>query len=163
MPANIAIVNKYLNMLPLPQLRVQNGMVSSEDLHSLILQILTTTPGYKEDSFSGNYTGFASSIPVTVRYWIVGSLAFIQLPGGVGVSTGTTFTLTGVPTELVPTNSNFASIALEDNSLNVTGWVELLASTNVLTFGKVPGTSGGFTNANNKGIPFAQIIIIELD
>jgi hypothetical protein len=62
----------------------------------------TTLNYYEENTFTITATGFTGSITGTARFVRVGSVVTMFIPQLSGTSNATTFTLTGVPSRLVP-------------------------------------------------------------
>lgn len=113
----------------------------------------TTTTG----TFSLGGTGFSGTAPTfTCNYQLVGSLVTVNMYGNFGTSNATTFTLSGVPTILIPSSaSQVVPLALAtNNGAEVSSGIslEINAGQSFWTV-QLNGQGSGWTAANSKGFP----------
>lgn len=98
-----------------------------------------TLDDYYEGVFTGVATGFSGTAPTgTFQYTKIGNSVTIDMPSIVGTSDAITFTVTGMPTNLIPTVSRFFLVRTVDNG----GLVSI-------TVGFVESLSGRIIFANN--------------
>lgn len=78
---------------------------------------VNTLDDYREGTFTATGTGFSDATPPsgTARYVKVGNMVMIYLPEINGTSNATTFTVTGLPTELYPSANRRTSVVARDN------------------------------------------------
>ena len=113
-------------------------------------------------TFTGTLTGMTATINATFTYKIVGNLATVICTSGCsGTSNSTSFTMTGLPSNLQPASvDSFVTCNLQDNSSNlISGLCEITHATGTVTFARsvVSGTvvtfsNSGFTSSGSKGL-----------
>lgn len=114
---------------------------------------VNTLDYYKEGTFTATGTGFSGTAPTgTATYVRVGKQVTIVLPTLYGTSNATTFTLTGVPSEIVPpSNVNSFPIRINDNGSALTWGCAFPKSDGIFDIRKDPNGSA-FTASGTKGI-----------
>ena len=102
-------------------------------------------------SFTATYTGFAANPTPTATWNRVGNLVTIRFPFVTGTSNAPTFTITGLPAEIVPALAQIVAVGnCEDNGVFNVGLASLAAGSSTITLGF--GTSGGaWTGSGTKG------------
>lgn len=95
-------------------------------------------------------TGFAANPTGTARYALLGDTTVaLFLPSLTGTSTATTFTVTGLPTAIQPTQTSWQPVRVTDNGADALGLVRLNAASGTLDlFATVGG--GAWTNSGTK-------------
>jgi hypothetical protein len=105
---------------------------------------------YEEGTFAVTATGFSGTAPSGTAWYVrVGKQVTLTLPHIEGTSNATTFTLTGLPTLLVPAANFFVSLMVADNSVyqSFSGTMRFAAGSAVITIvkdsGGAPWTASG--------------------
>lgn len=105
-------------------------------------------------SFTGTFTGMASSLQRTVTWWRTGRHITMSIAQGTAVSNANTMTLTGMPAALWPTVTPgpIPIHAVYDNSADnfTTARVTVSSSDGTISF--MQGSAFTFTASGNKGI-----------
>lgn len=89
---------------------VGNGLQISGTTLSLLPTIAT---------FTITATGFTTSVTGTARYVLLGTIVILFIPSLSGTSNATTLTLTGLPSEIQPTQTSFEELRATDNGIDV--------------------------------------------
>ena len=141
--------------------------VSNSSAGRYLRLIAPQTEVIAQGNFTGTLTGLTGTVNVACSYTVeqttFGSTTLQRCTlyvGGnsgtatfTGISNATTMTMTGLPSAIIPpTNQSMEQIPVENNSAWVaTGFCQFISQ--VLTFGLVYPTAGGFTSSGTKGIP----------
>lgn len=125
-------VNPALIKIPWRDLKIVDGIVDHLDFLNFVTQVASVTPNYQEGSFTASLVDTGGTFATGVmEYRIVGRLCFITIPNSTsitGVSGGTNFTITGMPSVIAPIiKQACAPIALENNTLSTTGRINIPA------------------------------------
>lgn len=109
----------------------------------------------------GTLTGFASALAATLSYKRSGHLVTLSIAADTtGTSTTTAMTFVGIPEELQPSNDQFVSCVLYNNSGNVAGYAFIDADSDTIVFSLASPTvvtnkvypSDVFTGSGAKGL-----------
>ena len=100
-------------------------------------------------TYTGTGTGFASATTFNIGATIQGNHVRLVMPGVVNTSNATTFTITGMPTILIPRASVGLYGGVNDNGVTAMSRLNI-DNTGLMTFNY--GMSGGFTATGSKGI-----------
>ena len=115
----------------------------------------STNPVITNGSFTGTATGFSGTAPTTTVYWSrFSNWVFLAVSSISGTSNATTFSLTGLPSQLTPvTGLGFGNlVSAEDNSAPVSTRIwYFVANTGAINFYN-GGSATGWTNTGTKGL-----------
>jgi len=122
--------------------------------------------GVTSGAFTASLTGFASPGAVACTYYLLGlsgggALVFLNIGAYTATSTGTTMTLTGLPSNITPGGNQTLTCVVGNNGANAIGAVTVTANSTTLQFGASAGAVGGFTSSGSKGLPVAQVLIYQ--
>lgn len=96
-------------------------------------------------------TGMTASVTGIAEWMKRGSNVSLLIPLLLGTSNATTFTLTGLPVQIVPTRKSHHVVLVHDNGSNAIGFLLCNAGSSVLTlFPSATGTN--WTASGAKGI-----------
>ena len=87
---------------------------------------------YDEDTFTITGTGFTVNPTGTARYVILEKMVLLFLPTLTGTSNATTFTLTGLPAAIQPTQTSWHFARSEDNGISVFGELRVNAGSTTI-------------------------------
>lgn len=107
-----------------------------------------------EGSFTATLTGCTTAPTATVRYSVARDLVTLTIPSLTAVSNSALCTLTGMPSNLWPTNLQGNIGFVNDNSAAYTGRIEVGTNGVIQLY---VGTSTGFTASGTKGIQLMNI------
>lgn len=111
--------------------------------------------------FTGAFTGTTTDPAPVCEYTKGGSIVVLQLPLATATSNATTFTITGVPAIIRPTNTQVL-VGRTTNSGTIGIGTIAVDSTGVMTMGTGGTGTGPFASTGTKGIP-AQTVVYSLD
>jgi len=129
---------------------------------------LTPDQGTFTITYTG-MTGLPGSVSGTAVWVRIGSLVMLYLPAASGTSNAATFTATGLPAAIQPARNQVAAAysggttaglgCFTNNGSTTSASCSVAASSGTITFGLIgPSGSGGWANANGKGINTAFTI-----
>ena len=104
------------------------------DLASALSSPGWTGQSYEEGTFTVTATGFTAVVTGTATYVKIGKQVTLFLPIMSGTSNATTFTLTGLPAGLTPTNTVDFPAGGQDNSVTLTSPVLVQITAGSLVF-----------------------------
>ena len=114
----------------------------------------TTQQHYRTGMATLTATGFSTTVTVSVRWVRTHHTVTLYFPAFTATSNAVTFTLTGLPAELAPSQALTAHQVVVDNGANAQGIMILSTATpTVITLGEGGFVAGGFTATGNKGLP----------
>ena len=104
---------------------------------------------YDEATFTATGTGFTVNPTGTAEYVRIGRIVLLFLPELTGTSNATTFTVTGMPAAIQPTNISYQLARMVDNGGEIIGLIELIAASSTIN---LYASSGGaaWTAAGTK-------------
>jgi hypothetical protein len=104
---------------------------------------------YDEGTFTATGKGFVVNPTGTAEYVRIGRFVALWLPELTGTSNLTTFTVTGMPAGIQPTNQSYQLARMVDNGVEVVGLIELVGASSTIT---LYASSGGaaWTAAGTK-------------
>jgi len=106
--------------------------------------------GYSQGTATLTCTGMSASTTGTMKYEIDGDVVNISIPEMIGTSNTTAFTITGLPSVLIPRETSYFMLRARDNSAAILGMMQISDSGNITMF---PAVSGGtWTASNQKGV-----------
>lgn len=101
-------------------------------------------------SFTATLTGVTTVVTGNVVWTQVGNVVTLTFPAMIGLSNTTAATITGLPAELWPVNSQYPQMLVEDNGIVGAGRA-LITSAGAMVLNVL--NSSSFTAAANKGLP----------
>lgn len=129
-----------------------------------ITRVGTSLNGFEvggSGTFQGTFTGFSDTPLVTCKYVRLGNLVHLLIPDRIGTSNATTFTMTGIPSEIRPGNDQSNTLELLDAG------AEFIGTAVIRTNGEVRfeknGSATGFTNSGQKGTGAYVVLTYFLD
>lgn len=124
-----------------------------EELFNMALQVETGT-------FVLTLTGLTTTVQVTARYAKAGSIVALRIPAAVGVSNANTFKLTGLPTALIPVETQGKQwVQVLDNGVQENGSANL-SNTGEIELIDASFSGTGWTASGNKGYATFNYIYI---
>lgn len=116
-----------------------------------------SVPTTSSGSFTGTLSGMTAGITDTCVYSVIGNSVVLFIGAATGTSNASTFTITGLPSAVQPTRTQWLAVpydAVENNS-NITPSNPNIISADVsgstITF-NVGGNNTAFANTNGKGV-----------
>lgn len=111
---------------------------------------------YEEGTFTATASGMTTSPTGTVKYTRIGNQVTLDLPGISGTSNATTFTLSGMPTQLRPAAAKAALAVVQDNGAAFV-YGKIVANTDgSLTLSK-DANGSAFTASGTKAIAVLSV------
>lgn len=104
---------------------------------------------YDEGSFTATGTGFTTSVTGTAAFVQVGKQVALFLPSLTGTSNATTFTVTGMPAGIQPTQTSWHMVRVMNNSVDVVGLLRLNGGSSTIDVFATIG-AGAFAAALTK-------------
>ena len=111
---------------------------------------------YSEGSFTVTGTGFTVPPTGTARYVRAGNLVSLFVPVLTGTSNATTFTLTGLPAAVTPTQTVLVPVLIDDNTVTALGLARLTAASTTITL-FTGAFSAVWTAAGTKTLYFSSL------
>lgn len=102
------------------------------------------------NSFTATGTGFTTSPTATAYYAQIGDAVVLQIPQITATSNLTTYTQTGMPTEIRPARIQTVTCATQDNGAAFASGGVTIGTNGTITFYK-DQDQNGFTNSGTKG------------
>lgn len=135
------------------------GIPTLAQIEDLVLQLLREQ-GHLEGSFTVTGTGFAANPTATARYItdLSGKWVALFVPEGLtGTSNNATFTLTGLPVSITPTQTSQHIVVVTDGEgggggTTAYGLLTLTAASPVITLVSPVNADGSWTNSGPKAI-----------
>lgn len=107
-----------------------------------------------EGTYIATYTGFTTTISVTASWYKIGDVFCTSIPGALGTSNATTFTITGLPSAAqITTAQAGGSVPIENNTIPASGGWNLGTGSLVILVLNTPSFSDVWTASGTKGIP----------
>jgi hypothetical protein len=100
--------------------------------------------------YTATATGMTTSPTGTIQYHRVGKTVTLNIPVISGTSNSTSFTLTGAPTKITPTNNQRAVTIVTDNGTNAVGIAEVDATGAIVLYKDV--SANVFTASGTKAV-----------
>lgn len=116
---------------------------------------------YRTDTFTMAAVGFSTAIAVAARWIRNGHLVTLVLPLITGVSNAVTFTLTGLPDEILPSQDAVQLAHITDNGAIAMGTLRVAVDSDVVTLGDGLA-AGGFTASGGKGLAACVMSYVSL-
>ena len=118
---------------------------------------ITATSG----CFTSYYTGLANGSYCGRTCWTKqNGIVTLLLPDCYGTSNATTFTVSSLPAAIRPASPKYFQVWLTNNF--VAAWGVVIISGDLITFGKVYPTAGGFTASGLKTNQPGQVVVYDL-
>lgn len=111
-------------------------------------------PSYFAGSFTGTLTGYASPPTGTVQYRVEGRRVLVFVTAAItGTSNATSFTMTGLPFGIQPSQNQQVPCFLTDNTVVVIASCNVVANSSTVTFAMGAGfLTTGFTASGTKAL-----------
>lgn len=106
---------------------------------------------YREDTFTITATGFAAPLTGVARYVRHGHIVHLYLPTLSGTSNATTFTLTGIPLQAMPSHDAIHAARITDNGTAAMGIATMAAKSGTITLAAT-AAGGAFTGSGTKAV-----------
>lgn len=133
-----------------------NGQVNFPSTQNLSSDA-NTLDDYREGTFTATATGMTTSPTGDVDYLRIGGLVVLQIPTISGTSNATTFTLTGIPTELRPSVTRRIFARMQDaGTAYVVAYVDVNADGTITCKKDVGGSA--FTASGTKSIGSGTLV-----
>jgi hypothetical protein len=116
----------------------------------------TSLDWYEEGTFTVTGTGLTTTVTGTAQFTRIGNLVSIDMPTISGTSNATTFTLTGIPTQLRPQKEKNMFMRISDNTGPYVLSFVYIGSNGIITLTKDAG-SAAFTASGTKASSNFQI------
>jgi len=111
---------------------------------------------YDEATFTATGTGFTVNPTGTARYVILEKSVLLFLPELTGTSNATTFTITGLPAAIQPTQTSWHPVRITDNSVDAFGLLRLNAASGTIDLFST-AAAGAWAAANTKTLHAAWV------
>ncbi|MEE9304388.1 MAG: hypothetical protein V3U84_11495 [Thiotrichaceae bacterium] len=128
------------------------ALASPSDFLTIANNNSVTIGGKLTGSFTGTLTGLTTSPTGTVEWSLSRDEVTIEFPQILATSNSTFMTMTGIPTDIIPTSAQLITIVGQDNAVDIFAKAGIETDGTITFYAGPTVTAGSWTATGSKGI-----------